>query len=182
VDTSAFSLRTKKAHARAAIEMIMKPKLESLCPSNAASCSLPSSSGISFLRVPTNRRKEKRLLPFGRCAATIKPGVSGGTRTTKGGNNLGGGILGKRFGEGHGWTITKKEMCAMQKIILALCLQCTQGNAVNQHYQMKTQTIKDLLEWQTELQLGTPDDWGYSQEEYDEELENVANELEELGA
>ena len=47
---------------------------------------------------------------------------------------------------------------------------------------MKTQTIKDLLEWQTELQLGTPDDWGYSQEDYDDELRNVANELEELGA
>jgi hypothetical protein len=47
---------------------------------------------------------------------------------------------------------------------------------------MKTQTIKDLLEEQSELQLGKPGDWGYSQEEYDEALENIANELEELGA
>ena len=47
---------------------------------------------------------------------------------------------------------------------------------------MTAQTIKDLLAWQTELQLGTPSDWGYSQAEYEEELENVAEELEELGA
>jgi hypothetical protein len=47
---------------------------------------------------------------------------------------------------------------------------------------MKTQTIKDLLSLQSELQNGTPEAWGYSQEEYDEELENIANELEELGA
>jgi hypothetical protein len=47
---------------------------------------------------------------------------------------------------------------------------------------MKTQIIKDLLEEQSNLQSGKPSDWGYSQDEYDEALENIANELEELGA
>ena len=88
------------------------------------SCSLPSSSGISSLRLPTERGKEKRLLPFGRCAATIKPRIGRLAWTSKGSDNLSGGKLGKRFGEGHGQTIPEKEMSAMQKIILVLRLQC----------------------------------------------------------
>ena len=90
-------------------------------------CSLPSSSGISSLRVPTDRRKEKRLLPLGRLARSIKPRIGRLARTTKGSNDLGSGILGKRFGEGHGQTIPEKEMSAMQKTILDRCPQCRQS-------------------------------------------------------
>lgn len=95
-------------------------------------CSLPSSSGISSLGAFLDDRQPMRLLPFGRLASAIKPGISGLPWTAQGGDNLSGGILGKRFGEGHGQTIPEKEMSALQKIILALCLQCGQSNAVNQ--------------------------------------------------
>ena len=56
------------------------------------SCSLPSSSVISFLplRVPLDRCKEKRLLPFGRLARAIKPRIGRLSWTSKGGDDLGG--------------------------------------------------------------------------------------------
>jgi hypothetical protein len=95
------------------------------------SCSLPSSSGISFLRLATDGRKEKRLLPFGGLARSIKPRIGRLPWTSKGGNDLGGGKLGKRFGEGHGQTIPKKEMSSMQKINLAPCLQCGHGSGMS---------------------------------------------------
>ena len=98
---------------------------------------LPSSSGISSLRLATDRGKEKRLLPFGRLARSIKPRIGGLARTSKGGNDLGGGKLGKRFGEGHGQTIPEKEKSAMQKINLDKCPQCRQSqrmsNTLQQH-------------------------------------------------
>jgi len=98
-------------------------------PSGSPSCSLPSSSGISSLplRVPLDRRKEKRLLPFGRLARPIKPRIGRLSWTSKGGNNLGGGKLGKRFGEGHGQILPLKKKSAMQKINLAKCPQCRQS-------------------------------------------------------
>jgi len=91
------------------------------------SCSLPSSSGISSLRVPTDSSKEKRLLPFGRLARSIKPRIGGLPWTTKGCNNLSGRKLGKRFGEGHGQILPPKKKYAMQKINLDKCPQCRQS-------------------------------------------------------
>lgn len=81
---------------------------------------------VVLLRFSGDDGKEKRLLPFGRLARSIKPSVSRLPWASQGGNNLGSGILGKRFGEGHGWTIPEKEMCAMQKIILVISPQCRQ--------------------------------------------------------
>lgn len=119
-------------------------KLESFSPSPSAPCSLPSSSGISSLRLATDSGKEKLLLPFGRLARAIKPSVSGLPRTSKGGNNLGGGKLGKRFGEGHGQTISEKEMSAMQKINLAKCPQCRQSMRMSN---TKTQYRVAFMSW-----------------------------------
>jgi hypothetical protein len=78
---------------------------------------MPSSFVISSLPlcVPADRSKEKSLLPCGRLARSIKPRVSSLPWTAKSGDNLSGGKLGKRFGEGHGQTIPEKEMSAMQK-------------------------------------------------------------------
>lgn len=86
--------------------------------------------------VAADLRKEKRLLPLWRRSAAIKPCVSGGTWTAKGSDNLGGGKLREGFGEGHGWTIPKKEMCAMQKIILVLCPQCRHSLRMSNTYQV----------------------------------------------
>lgn len=99
--------------------MIMKTKLESFCPSNAASCCMPSSSVISSLplRILTDRGKKKCLLPFGRLARSIKPRIGRLPWASQGGNNLSGGKLGKRFGEGHGRRIGRKNKSAMQKKI-----------------------------------------------------------------
>ena len=93
---------------------------------SAVTCSLPSSSGISSLRLATDRRKEKRLLPFGRLARSIKPRIGRLPWTSKGGNNLSGGKLGKRFSEGHGQILPLKKKSAMQKKDLAKCPQCRQ--------------------------------------------------------
>lgn len=97
-----------------------------LSPLSSASCSLPSSSGISSLRLATDRRKEKRLLPFGRLARSIKPSVSRLPWASQCGNNLSGGKLGKRFSEGHGQILPLKKKSAMQKKDLAKCPQCRQ--------------------------------------------------------
>lgn len=90
------------------------------------SCSLPSSSGISSLRLRAflDDRQPMRLLPLGRLTATLKPIVSGATRATDGGNNLDGGILGNLFREGHGRNVSRKNKSAMPKIELAKRRQC----------------------------------------------------------
>ena len=78
---------------------------------------MPSSSVISSLPlcIPANNGKEKLLLPHGRLAGAIKPSVGSLARTSKGGNDLGGGKLGKQFSEGHGRRIARKNKSAMQK-------------------------------------------------------------------
>lgn len=76
--------------------------------------------------------KEKRLLPDGRLPGTVEPRIGRLPWTAKGGDNMGGGILGKRCSEGHWEILAGKNNSAMQKIILAMCLQCDQGNATNQ--------------------------------------------------
>jgi hypothetical protein len=121
-------------------------KLESFSRSPSAPCSVPSSLVISFLplRIPTDRGKEKCLLPGGRLARTIKPRIGGLPWTSKGGNNLGGGILGKRFSEGHGEILPQKKKSAMQKIILVLCLQCGQSQRMSNKFQIRN-TKTDFL-------------------------------------
>lgn len=46
----------------------------------------------------------------------------------------------------------------------------------------RIQRIRDLLEWLTELQLSSCEEFGYSEEEYLQELEDVLSELQKLGA
>lgn len=65
-----------------------------------------------------------RLLPRGRLTAAILPIVGRATGATSGGDDLGGGILGKLGCEGHGQTIHRKNKSAMPKIILAIRRQC----------------------------------------------------------
>ena len=65
-------------------------------------------------------RQPVRLLPFGRLAASVLPIVSGPSGTTCGGDDLGGCVVGKGFGEGHGETLHRKNKSAMPKITLAI--------------------------------------------------------------
>ena len=64
------------------------------------------------------------LLPRRRLTAAILPIVGRATRATSGGDDLGGGVVGERFSEGHGQTIHRKNKSAMPKIILAIRRQC----------------------------------------------------------
>lgn len=81
---------------------------------------------LVFLVAP-NQRQPVRLLPIGRRARSIKPRISGLTWTTESGHDLRSGVIGERISEGHDWIIAGKEMSAMQKLELALCLQCGQS-------------------------------------------------------
>jgi hypothetical protein len=82
---------------------------------------------VVLLRFFGDDGKEKLLLPGGRLAGAIKPRIGRLPWTAKGGNDLGGGILGKRFSEGHGQILPQKKKYAMQKINLAKCPQCRQS-------------------------------------------------------
>lgn len=64
-------------------------------------------------------RKPVWLLPRRRFAPTILPFVSGGTWTTKRGDNLGGGVVSKVGVEAHGEILHRKNNSAMRKIVLA---------------------------------------------------------------
>jgi hypothetical protein len=64
------------------------------------------------------------LLPRRRLTTAILPIVCCATRATSGGYDLGGGVVGERFSEGHGQTIHGKNKSAMPKIILAIRRQC----------------------------------------------------------
>ncbi len=74
----------------------------------------------------SNERQPVSLLPLWRLAPTLKPIIGGATRATDGGNDLGGGILGKLVGEGHGQTVSRKNKSAMPKIVLDKRRQCRQ--------------------------------------------------------
>ena len=92
------------------------------------SCSLPSSSGISFLLGSTlDDRQPVRLLPRRRLTTAIFPIVSRATGATSGSDDLGGSVVGERFGKAHGQTIHGKNKSAMPKIILAIRRQCRQS-------------------------------------------------------
>lgn len=68
--------------------------------------------------------KKKRLLPGRGLPGTVEPGIGRLPWTSKGGNDLGGGILGKRFSEGHGGMLPQKKKYAMQKKDLDKRPQC----------------------------------------------------------
>ncbi len=65
-----------------------------------------------------------RLLPRRRLTPAILPIVGCAARATSGGDDLGGGKLGKVGGEAHGQTLPRKNKSAMPKIILAIRRQC----------------------------------------------------------
>lgn len=67
-----------------------------------------------------------RPLPRGRLTTAILPIVGSPTRATGGGDDLGGGVVGERFSEGHGQTVSRKKKSAMPKIILAISRHCRQ--------------------------------------------------------
>jgi hypothetical protein len=76
-----------------------------------------------------------RLLPRRRLTTAILPIVGRSARTADGGDNIGGGKLGKVCGEAHGQNLPGKNKLAMPKIILAIRRHCRQSNAVNQLHQ-----------------------------------------------
>ena len=82
---------------------------------------------VVLLRFSRDDGKEKRLLPFRRLAGAIKPSVGRLPWTTKRCDNDGSGIRSEGINEGHGQILPQKKKYAMQKIILALCLQCGQS-------------------------------------------------------
>lgn len=110
---------------------------------------MPSSFVISSLplRVLTDRGKEKRLLPFGRLASAIKPGVSRLTWTAKGSDNLSSGKISKRFSEGHGQILPLKKKSAMQKINLDKCPQCRQSLRMSNTNQLTAREIELKLQF-----------------------------------
>lgn len=65
-----------------------------------------------------------RLLPSWRFAPAILPIVGGPTRAVQGRNDLGGGVIGKLVGEGHGESVAHENKSAMPKIELAKNRQC----------------------------------------------------------
>jgi len=76
------------------------------------------------LRVRGNDMEENGLLPKRRLATAILPLVSGGSRTTQGGDDLGGGVVGKVGVETHGRRIHGEKKSAMRKRELAKRPQC----------------------------------------------------------
>ena len=91
------------------------------------SCSLPSSSGISFLGSTFDDRQPMRLLPRRRLTTAILPIVGRATRATSGSDDLGGCVVSEGFGKAHGQTVSRKNKSAMPKIILAIRRQCRQS-------------------------------------------------------
>lgn len=90
--------------------------------------------------------KEKRLLPCGRLPGTVQPRIGRLPWTAKGGNDLGGGILGKRFSEGHGEILPQKKKYAMQKKDLDKRPQCRHPLRINQpHRTMKHNRLKIVI-------------------------------------
>lgn len=81
-----------------------------------------------LLLVAPNERQPVRLLPIGRRARSVKPGISRLPWTTESGHDLRGGIVSERISEGHGQILPDKKKYAMQKKELAPCLQCGQNN------------------------------------------------------
>ncbi len=105
---------------------------------------------VRFLCVCVDDLEENGLLPKRRLATAILPLVSGRTWATQGGDDLGGGVVGKVGVETHGRRIHGKNKSAMRKIVLAQSPQCGQSDAVNQlHLPMKTE-IRNFLKMLTD--------------------------------
>jgi hypothetical protein len=65
-----------------------------------------------------------RLLPQWRLTTAILPIIGRATGATSGGYDLGGGVIGKRCGEGHGQILPRKNKSAIPKIVLAIRRHC----------------------------------------------------------
>ena len=65
-----------------------------------------------------------RLLPRWRLSPAILPIVGRAARTVQGGDDVGGGVIGKLVGEGHGGSVAYENKSAMPKIELAKNWHC----------------------------------------------------------
>jgi len=98
------------------------------------------------LRVRGNDIEKNGLLPKRRLAASILPLVSGRSRATHGGDDLGSGVVGKVGVETHGRRIHGKNKSAMRKIVLAISPQCGHSQRMS-----NTEQIKALIEVRDQL-------------------------------
>lgn len=97
------------------------------------------------LRVVVDDLEKNGLLPKRRLAAAILPLVGGGSRAPQGGNNLGGGVVGKVGGETHGRRIHVQNKSAMRKIILATSPQCGHIRRMSNTAQRKQALRHDIM-------------------------------------
>ena len=84
-------------------------------------------------------RQPVRLLPCRGLAASILPIVGRPSRATCGCDNLGGGVGGKGFSEGHEKTLHRKNKSAMPKITLANRRQCRHNRGMKANLTRKQQ-------------------------------------------
>jgi hypothetical protein len=96
--------------------------------------------------VAADLSKKKRLLPGWRLPRPVEPRIRRLPWTAKGCNDLGGGILGKRFSEGHGQILPQKKKYAMQKKDRDKRPQCRHSLRINQpHRTMKHNRLKIVI-------------------------------------
>lgn len=79
---------------------------------------------MKSLHPPLQDRKPVLLLPLRRSASALKPRIGRSTRTAKCGDDLGGCVFGNLLMKRHGRTLARPEKYAMQKISVAISLQC----------------------------------------------------------
>lgn len=74
-----------------------------------------------------------RLLPRWRLSPAVFPVVGGATRAVQHRYDLGGGVIGKLVGEGHGRSVAHENKSAMPKIELAKNRQCRHNGSTMKH-------------------------------------------------
>lgn len=74
-----------------------------------------------------------RLLPRWRFTPAILPVVGRAARAVQGGDDVGGGVVGKLVGEGHGESVAHENKSAMPKIGLAKNRQCRHNSSTMKH-------------------------------------------------
>ena len=97
-----------------------------------------------------------RLLPRWRFAPAVLPVVSSPTRAVQRRDDLGGGVIGKLFGECHGRSVAHENKSAIPKIELAHSRQCRHNAPMSKTYKAiikgngseKTfDSIEEINEW-----------------------------------
>jgi hypothetical protein len=78
-------------------------------------------------------RQPMCLLPRWRLSPAILPIVSRASRTVQGGDDVGGGVVGKLFRECHGRTVAHENKSAMPKIELAQSRHCRHNSSTMKH-------------------------------------------------